>query len=290
MSTSSVDGKAASGVTSTTSGKTPLSILTIVIPAVVALAFMLLWLTFYRGVQGTVASVGTLLPIGYAVTAGMVASVNPCGFFMLPSYLSYYLGTETEAFQTMSAPSRALRALVLSLGVTLGFILVFGSLGALIASGGRWIIGLFPYGGLVVGAALLLLGIWVLTGHSLGIWAASRMGAPQGRSPFSGVLFGIAYAVCSLSCTLPVFLVVVGTSLATRGFVPSLAQFAAYSLGMGAVITAVTFGAALFGGATARTLQFVLPYVHRASAIFLMGAGGYIIYYWLRYGALLPGQ
>ncbi|MBI2917398.1 MAG: cytochrome c biogenesis protein CcdA [Chloroflexi bacterium] len=271
-------------------GKAGMGILALVVPAVVAVAFMAVWLTFYQGVQGSVASVGTFLPVGYALSAGMVASVNPCGFFMLPSYLSYYLGTETEAFRTMGVRSRVLRALVLSVGVTLGFILVFGSLGALIASGGRWIIGLFPYGGLIVGVALLALGIWVLTGHSVGIWAASRLSAPKGRSPFSGVLFGVAYAVCSLSCTLPVFLVVVGTSLATRGFVPSLGQFAAYSLGMGAVITGVTFGAALFGGATARGLRAALPYVHRASAVFLIGAGAYIMFYWLRYGELLPGR
>ncbi len=265
-------------------------ILAYIIPAVVAVAFMSVWLTFYQGVQGSVASVGTVLPIGYAMTAGMVASVNPCGFFMLPSYLSYYLGTETEAFQSMSVWRRGGRALMLSVGVTVGFVLVFGSLGAVIATGGRWIIGLFPYGGLVVGLALLGLGIWVLMGHSVGIWAASRMSAPKSRNPASGVLFGVAYAVCSLSCTLPVFLVVVGTSLATRGFVASLGQFAGYSVGMGAVITGVTFGAALFGGATARGLRAALPYVHRASAVFLMGAGSYIVYYWVRYGALLPGQ
>ncbi|MBI2866370.1 MAG: hypothetical protein HYX99_03300 [Chloroflexi bacterium] len=76
-----------------------LSLLTFGLPAVLAVAFMVVWLTFYTGVQGTVASVGGLLPLGYAVTAGMVASVNPCGFFMLPSYLSFFLGSETPAFQ-----------------------------------------------------------------------------------------------------------------------------------------------------------------------------------------------
>jgi cytochrome c biogenesis protein CcdA len=32
------------------------------------------------------ANLTELLPVGYAFAAGMVASVNPCGFFMLPSY------------------------------------------------------------------------------------------------------------------------------------------------------------------------------------------------------------
>ena len=30
----------------------------------------------------------------YAFTTGMLATVNPCGFAMLPAYLSYFLGIE----------------------------------------------------------------------------------------------------------------------------------------------------------------------------------------------------
>ena len=33
-------------------------------------------------------------PLALAFTAGMVATVNPCGFAMLPAYLSYFLGLE----------------------------------------------------------------------------------------------------------------------------------------------------------------------------------------------------
>ena len=33
-------------------------------------------------------------PLALAFTAGMVATVNPCGFAMLPAYLGYFLGLE----------------------------------------------------------------------------------------------------------------------------------------------------------------------------------------------------
>ena len=36
-------------------------------------------------------------PLGYAVGAGMLAAVNPCGFAMLPSYLGLYLGAAGDA-------------------------------------------------------------------------------------------------------------------------------------------------------------------------------------------------
>jgi cytochrome c biogenesis protein CcdA len=35
-----------------------------------------------------------LLPFGYSFGAGMVSTVNPCGFSLLPAYLSLYLGGE----------------------------------------------------------------------------------------------------------------------------------------------------------------------------------------------------
>ena len=32
--------------------------------------------------------------LALAFSAGMIATVNPCGFAMLPAYLSYFLGLE----------------------------------------------------------------------------------------------------------------------------------------------------------------------------------------------------
>jgi cytochrome c biogenesis protein CcdA len=48
-------------------------------------------------VSGMFLAFGTKAPLGYAFVAGMVASVNPCGFVLLPAYLSYYLGDGPEA-------------------------------------------------------------------------------------------------------------------------------------------------------------------------------------------------
>jgi cytochrome c biogenesis protein CcdA len=94
-------------------------------------------------------------------------------------------------------------------------------------------------------------------------------------------LFGVAYAVGSLSCTLPIFLVVVGSSLGSEGWLFSLGQFLGYALGMGTIIFVVTIGAALFRRAMARWLRLVTPYIHRLSTMFLIGAGVYLIYYWV---------
>ena len=38
-------------------------------------------------------SIGVLAPLGFAFAAGMVSTVNPCGFAMLPAYLGLYIGS-----------------------------------------------------------------------------------------------------------------------------------------------------------------------------------------------------
>ena len=92
--------------------------------------------------------------------------------------------------------------------------------------------------------------------------------------------FGIGYGVCSLACTLPVFLVVVGTALGSGGLLPAVGQFVVYALGMGTVLTAVVVGAALFRAAVTRALKSVVPHLHRLAASLLLGAGIYLIHYW----------
>ena len=43
-------------------------------------------------VQGGMSTLASLLPLGYAFGAGMVATVNPCGVLLLPSLVAFYLG------------------------------------------------------------------------------------------------------------------------------------------------------------------------------------------------------
>ena len=231
-------------------------------------------------------NLAALLPFGYAFGAGLVASVNPCGFLMLPAYVGYYLGADDPRAQHDAVTFQQLfRSASFGIMVTLGFVALFSAVGSIIAAGGTAIIDVFPWAGLSIGVALALLGLWlVITGRSLGLTMASRLGRPQGRGLGSAFLYGVAYGAASLSCTLPIFLVVVGTSLSTGGALESIGHFISFSLGMGAVIIAVSLSAAAFKGAVAQALRGIVPYVHRLSAIFLVGSGSYLIVYWVVLG------
>lgn len=257
------------------------------IPVLIVTAILLLLLSVRDGAETAMANLAALLPVGYAFGAGMVASVNPCGFFLLPSYISYNLGTEEAGFYEASAWSRLSKALKLGLFATAGFIVVFAVAGSLISAGGQWLVRVFPFAGVAIGVVMLLLGFYLLITHrTLGIMAASRVTVSRERNSRNVFMFGIAYAIGSLSCTLPIFLVVVGGSLASQGLVASFSQFVSYALGMGAILVAVTIGSAMFQGSVAKSLRQLMPYVHRISALFLVAAGAYLIYYWVFFAGL----
>ncbi len=265
-----------------TTGRRLVLAATFIIPAVLVAGFLFLLVSFQGGIETTVANLALLLPVGYAFAAGMVASVNPCGVLLLPSYALYQLGTEEADFDQVPAAKRALRALLIGGTATAGFIAIFAIVGSVLAAGGRWLINVFPYAGLAIGGVLIVLGLWLLVTHrTIGIMAASRVAISPQRNLGNVFLFGIVYAIGSLSCTLPIFLVVVGGSLANQGLLAALGQFIGYALGMGTVLIAVTVGTALFRETVSRLLRRIVPHVHRVSALFLVGAGAYLIYYWV---------
>jgi cytochrome c-type biogenesis protein len=87
-------------------------------------------------------------PLAFAFTAGMVATVNPCGFAMLPAYLSYFIGLEDGG---EDARGSVARALVVGVAVSAGFLAVFGVAGLLITAGIRSFIDYLPWVAIVIG-------------------------------------------------------------------------------------------------------------------------------------------
>src|SRR5712691_9100913 len=70
--------------------------------------------------QGSVSTLASFLPVGYAFGAGMVATVNPCGILLVPSLVAYYLSQGEQ--MPLTAWQRAGKALLLGLMATLGFV------------------------------------------------------------------------------------------------------------------------------------------------------------------------
>ena len=169
---------------------------------------------------------------------------------------------------------------------------LFGVMGSLISLGARSVVvEVLPWLGLGIGVLLVFAGAWMVGGGKLytglAARAATRLGDPATLSPRGYFLFGLSYGTASLSCTLPVFLAVIGTSFAAASILTSLGQFFLYALGMGLVINALTLGIAFARGAMVGALRKALPYIQPIGSWLMVVAGAYIAFYWLTIGGLM---
>ena len=241
---------------------------------------------------GSMARLVDIIPLGYAFGAGMMSAVNPCGFALLPTYLALFLGAGEEAYSEHPASVRVAKAFGVAAMVSLGFILLFAAVGAVVAAGARVVISAMPWISLALGVGLFIFGLWLLAGRYLSAAFLLRWSSALGGSHAGGVrgyfLYGLTFGICSVSCTLPIFLVVVGSAVAAGGVWSGLGQFVSYGLGMSAVATAMTLAVAMVKeGMIVARVRRILPYLQPATAVFVMLAGIYIIYYWLYRGNLL---
>lgn len=224
------------------------------------------------------------VPLSLAFLAGNLAAVNPCGFAMLPAFLSFYVGVGEGRLP--SAGSRLGQGLAVGLTVTAAFLSVFTLVGIPLALGVRVMVQAAPWLAIVVGVVLALIGIAQLLGRRLVLPLPGGMAASQERRLGSFFAFGVAYAVASLGCTLPVFLSAVGSSFAASGPLGAMAVFAAYGAGMGVVVIALSISAALLRSGLTLALRRLMPYLSRLTGVFLLLVGLYLVAYW---GSALAG-
>jgi cytochrome c-type biogenesis protein len=218
-------------------------------------------------------------PLALAFTAGLVATANPCGFAMLPAYLAWFAGV--EGTDTVAPPAaRLARALGVSGLVSVTFIGVFGIVGVLVTAGALLVIDVVPWLAIVVGIGLTAAGIAMLRGWKPVVTLPQRSSGVRSRGSRGVVLFGLSYAVASLSCTLPVFLAVVAGTITSADLASGVATFVAYGAGMSLVLVAVTIGMALSRGTFVQRMRRASRHVDRAAAVLLVVAGVYITFYW----------
>lgn len=209
-----------------------------------------------------------------AFSAGLVAAVNPCGFALLPAYLSM-LVLDGAAGRVTAVR----RALATSAVMTLGFTGVFLLFGLVISPGVSAAQRHLPWGTLVVGVALAGAGAWLLAGRRIpGLTLGAR--GPRVRRGFLPVLlYGVAYAAASLTCTIAPFLAVVVVSFRSGSLGEGLLLFLAYALGMGALVTTASVAVAMTRVSVLQRLRAAGRVVPRVMGALLLVIGGYVAYY-----------
>ena len=232
------------------------------------------------GLSTVVAGIGPERAWAYYLTLGMVATVNPCGFAMLPAYLSYFLGLEDrDAAEPRAGVGQAIQV---ACAVAAGFLAVFALAGAVVELTSLPVYENVPWISIVIGVALFGLGVAMLFGFEPSFRLPRLDRGGRERTVGSMFVFGVSYAVASIGCTLPLFLGAVAGTMTDDSVVGGLLVFGVYALGMTLVLLTLTVAIALARTSIVRFLRRAQPYVGRVSGGLVALAGAYVAYYgWL---------
>jgi len=209
--------------------------------------------------------------------SGLLAAVNPCGFVLLPTYLMYFLGVSGRP-GTQRATVR--RALLVSAALSAGFMTVFVIVGGISRLFTDWLNQNAKYLALLIGVALVILGIAMLFGYRLPFSTPKLETGKRDQTIASMYIFGLAYAVASIGCTLGPFSATVLGTIDTDGFFQGVVAIALYGIAMSLLITTLTVTLALAQGGLLKSLRTGMKYVETASAVVMILSGLYLSWYW----------
>ena len=213
----------------------------------------------------------------YSFMLGILAAVNPCGFVLLPAYLLYFLGIDSANPAAQRAPIR--RALLVSTSVSSGFLLVFLVIGTISRLFTQWIELNAKYAGLLIGVALVVMGLAMLAGWKPSFITPSISGE-RDRSLRTMFIFGIAYAVASIGCTIGFLTTAIFGSIGLNGFTSGVLSIVLYGAGMGLLVSTLTVTLAVAQGSLLRVLKNGLRYMDKLASGFIVLTGMYLTWYW----------
>ncbi|MPY92263.1 MAG: cytochrome c biogenesis protein CcdA [Acidimicrobiia bacterium] len=214
----------------------------------------------------------------FAFAAGIVAAFNPCGFALLPAYLSFFLGLEGR---DGDAPlDRAVpRALQVGATMTVGFVAVFAVMGLVITQVSQAVQQHLKWATIAIGVGLVALGVATIARRQVGLALPKLARGGADRGLWSMLIFGTSYAVASLTCTIAPFLAATSTTFTNDGVAAGVGAFVAYGLGMGVLVTVLTLAVALARGSLVAGFRRAVRFVPVVSGVMLVLAGAYVAYY-----------
>ena len=212
----------------------------------------------------------------YSLLLGMLAAVNPCGFVLLPTYLVAYLSVSDDT----DVATRIRRSLVVGGSVSAGFLVVFLIVGAISRLFTNWIEINAKYASLVVGLALIVMGVRMLSGWRPRIWVPALSGESRRNGVVGMFAFGVVYAIASIGCTIGLLTTAILGSFTRDGLVSGVLSVVMYGFGMALFVTALTTTLAFAKTALVRGGRGVMSVVSYVSSGLVLITGIYLAWYW----------
>lgn len=215
--------------------------------------------------------------VSLAFSAGAVSFLNPCSFALLPAYLSFFLGKDEKQANQVTLSQGVVKGLKYGLSATLGFAAVFLTIGSLVSFAGVQIKPLLTPFNWIIGIVLIILGLFWILNKSFLYFSSFSGKIKLRRSSF--FLFGAGYALSSLACVFPVFLMLILSTVETGGFLSGISVFISFTLGMGFLMIIVTIAMALSKEYLIKKFRELEKYITRISGVILILAGIYLLFH-----------
>jgi cytochrome c-type biogenesis protein len=218
--------------------------------------------------------------LSLAFTAGSLAAINPCGLVLLPGVLAV---TAAEDLENAGLAVRLAHALRVGTVLSLAFTVTLGGVALSVSIGLRGVVDVVPWLAVAMGVLLVGLGVAIGLGRSLEAPALSRL-RTRLHAMRRGRLWaaGVSFAIASVSCSLGVFLALVGQALSTSEAVQVIKILPAFGAGAASVLLTVVFACAIAQGPTAALTRAAAgPLAPRLGGLLLIASGAYLLAYWL---------
>ncbi|MCS7098155.1 MAG: cytochrome c biogenesis CcdA family protein [Candidatus Methanomethyliaceae archaeon] len=196
--------------------------------------------------------------------AGMLSSLSPCSFPLLPGYIAFYM-------------SLGLGAIPSAIACILGLIIFFSIIGVALSMVGAALSPYMPYMPLIAGIAIIIMSFLIVFEVKISL-PLGDLKIQRKKDIFGTFIYGMIYGLVSSSCSAPIFLSIVFYAFAS-GFIYGILAFLIYAIGMGIPIIIATILVSKAKTLIIKKLMKSLRLIQRMSAMVLFIIGVYLIYY-----------
>ncbi|MDH5689681.1 MAG: cytochrome c biogenesis CcdA family protein [Candidatus Bathyarchaeota archaeon] len=210
--------------------------------------------------------IATLIgPSAFALASGVFSLLSPCGFALLPAFVSYRLGSKASIKEAFAS----------GVILTLGILTILSVLGSITATVGSFIIRHIPWINVIIAFLIISLGFTTLANIQLpSLTVPPRF--TQGKGLAGLYAFGIAYGLGTSACTAPIFLSILIYG-ATIGTTKGVLMLSLYALGMGVgfiIVSVLTAGAR---DPMLKRISGLTPKIHKLSGLAIIVFGIYLL-------------
>jgi cytochrome c-type biogenesis protein len=223
----------------------------------------------------------------FSFSLGIITFFSPCAFPMLPGYISYYLGIDSEYNIKNYISKKEKLYSFLKNGIIGGIVCASGALLVIVSIG----ICISFFGDLIretikenlfqlnlfVGIILIILGLIMVFNIKINFNFKIK-NAPIRKGYYGIFFYGILYSLVSISCVIPLFLGVMIRAINTSNIIEGIIIFLTYAFGLCLFLIIITIIISIAKIAIIKKINKMLPLIQKIGSLILIIIGIWLIY------------